>query len=179
MTTETETWVTVQEFVKRPQGTGTPHLEVSNMGRVRRNGVIWEPCRSSSKYPCLMLNRQQHALHRLVCEIFNGPRPAGMECFHKDGNPANNRADNLQWGTASERHLNSVRRGTNAALKRRGMDGQKGEANGAAKLTNRKVREIRHLYTTGATQKGLGRKFRVGKSTIGRIVRRTHWKHVQ
>lgn len=41
-------------------------------------------------------------VHRLILEAFVGPCPDGMEARHKDGNPGNNRLDNLAWGTKEE-----------------------------------------------------------------------------
>ena len=51
-------------------------------------------------------------IHRLVLEAFVGPRPSGMECRHLDGNPANNRLDNLAWGTKFENDMDMFRHGT-------------------------------------------------------------------
>jgi hypothetical protein len=40
---------------------------------------------------------------RLICEAFNGDRPSQKSvCMHKDENAANNRPDNLEWGTQKE-----------------------------------------------------------------------------
>lgn len=41
-------------------------------------------------------------VHRLVLELFVGPCPEGMETCHWDGNPANNRLENLRWGTKKD-----------------------------------------------------------------------------
>jgi len=41
-------------------------------------------------------------IHRLVLETFMGACPKGMEAMHLDGNPSNNKVDNLQWGTRSQ-----------------------------------------------------------------------------
>lgn len=51
-------------------------------------------------------------VHRLVLEAFVGPSPAGHECCHKDGDPANNSLENLRWGTKSENVRDQVRHGT-------------------------------------------------------------------
>lgn len=40
---------------------------------------------------------------RMVCEAFHGGAPfEGAVCMHKDENAANNRADNLEWGTQKQ-----------------------------------------------------------------------------
>lgn len=51
-------------------------------------------------------------LHQVVLTAFAGPRPEGCEVLHNDGNPANNAAANLRWGTRSENLRDSVRHGT-------------------------------------------------------------------
>lgn len=48
-----------------------------------------------------------YKVHQLVCEAFHGPKPKDPETgrivvMHLDENSANNRADNLQWGTQKE-----------------------------------------------------------------------------
>lgn len=50
-------------------------------------------------------------IHRLVLEAFVGPCPEGMECLHGDGNPANNRLDNLRWASPSDNNLDTVKHG--------------------------------------------------------------------
>ncbi len=49
--------------------------------------------------------------HHLVLEAFVGPRPELMICRHLDGNPSNNRIDNLKWGTAVENKQDDLRNG--------------------------------------------------------------------
>ena len=56
--------------------------------------------------------RTQVFVHRLVLEAFRGSAPAGMEACHNDGNPTNNRLDNLRWDTQSANQLDRVRHGT-------------------------------------------------------------------
>lgn len=41
-------------------------------------------------------------IHTLVLLAWQGPKPDGMEVMHLDGNPANNRLENLKYGTHSE-----------------------------------------------------------------------------
>ena len=42
-------------------------------------------------------------VHRMVCEAFHGPAPAGKPyVLHIDENAHNNRPENLKWGTQKE-----------------------------------------------------------------------------
>ena len=50
-------------------------------------------------------------VHTLVLTAFVGPRPEGMECLHRDGDPTNNRVENLRWGTRSQNRLDTVKHG--------------------------------------------------------------------
>ena len=51
----------------------------------------------------------QGYVHRLVLEAFVGPAPDGMEACHNDGDPTNNRLDNLRWDTRSANNTDAVR----------------------------------------------------------------------
>ena len=53
-------------------------------------------------------------VHQLVMEAFVGPRPAGMDTRHLDGNPENNALANLSYGTPSENARDRRRHGTDA-----------------------------------------------------------------
>lgn len=44
-----------------------------------------------------------YKIAQLVCEAFSGPKPfPSAVCMHLDENAANNRPNNLQWGTQKE-----------------------------------------------------------------------------
>ena len=60
----------------------------------------------------------------LVAEAFIGPRPAGHECCHNDGDELNNRLDNLRWDTKSGNERDKLAHGThNHANKQRCIRG--------------------------------------------------------
>jgi hypothetical protein len=107
-----ETWADVVGHVGRYQ--------VSNLGRVRSvtrvvegfkgshytlHGRVLKPVQTSASnrylVVCLSHGKLQcnASIHRLVLEAFHGPCPKGMQCCHLDGDPQNNRVDNLRWGT--------------------------------------------------------------------------------
>lgn len=49
------------------------------------------------------LRGKNYKVHRLVCEAFHGAPPfEGAVVMHIDENSANNRPDNLKWGTQKE-----------------------------------------------------------------------------
>lgn len=54
----------------------------------------------------------QCVVHPLVAKAFFGTAPAGMECCHNDGDPTNNRIENLRWDTHSENNRDKRRHGT-------------------------------------------------------------------
>lgn len=57
---------------------------------------------------------------------------------------------------------------------RRGMESY------GAKLTDEAVREVRALYEAGGwTHRSLGAQYGVSHHTIGQVVRRRSWRHVQ
>lgn len=58
-------------------------------------------------------------VHHLVLEAFVGLRAEGQECRHLDGNPLNNRLDNLAWGTSSENKYDTVKHGNHPSQKRK------------------------------------------------------------
>lgn len=108
-------------------------------------------------------------VHAMVCEAFHGPRPTPKHLVaHGDGNPANNRADNLRWATYAE----------NEADKRAHGRSLIGERHHQAKLTEQQVREIRARHGAGEQQKTLAAEFEVATYAIWSIVHRRTWRHV-
>lgn len=163
--------------------------EVSNLGRVRtlphtrrsRSGRVAEvrmrllrPVKLPAPHNhwTITLSRDRHRvsqpLHTMVLVAFAGPSPAGMECRHVDGNPDNNRVDNLQWGTPAENAADRDRHGTTA----------RGERNGCATLTNDQVREIKSRPRGYGTGKRLAAEFGVSESVISDIRTGRQWGHI-
>ena len=93
--------------------------EVSSNGRVAsllgRNRRILR-AGDSRGYRLVILRRggmsHTRLVHRLVLEAFVGPRPEGMVARHLNGDPGDNRLENLAWGTQSENNYDKVRHGT-------------------------------------------------------------------
>lgn len=51
-------------------------------------------------------------LHRIICTTFNGAQPfKGAQVRHLDGNPSNNSAGNLAWGSAGDNAADRIAHG--------------------------------------------------------------------
>jgi len=105
-------------------------------------------------------------VHRLVLETYVGPCPDGMEACHNDGNPADNRLENLRWDTRRNNHRDKVQHGTH----------NRGERHGRVKLNELQVRVIRRLIEFGnLTRLEIAKVFNVNDSTIGDIKAKRTW----
>lgn len=100
--------------------------QVSNAGRVRRTiaanegrtkpGVL-SPGISELGHGHVALTRdgkrKQIGVHRLVALAFIGPQPSPRHLVcHNNGDPRDNRVENLRWGTQSDNINDSVVHGT-------------------------------------------------------------------
>jgi hypothetical protein len=106
--------------------------------------------------------------HTMILWAFVGPCPDGMECRHIDGNPLNNRIDNLVWGTPKENVADQFRHGTHAL----------GAKRQCTKLTEDQVRAIRKAHAAGKRMSVLAREYHVDPWNVNCIVNRRTWKHV-
>lgn len=106
-------------------------------------------------------------VHRLVLEAFSGSPAEGMVGRHLDGNTANNRADNLAWGTVAENAADKVIHGTRLS----------GERSALSRLTVVQVREIRARRSAGEQSKEIAACYGVSVGTVNDIVARRRWKH--
>lgn len=148
---------------------GYPY-EVSDRGRVRSLRKIRALNRHRDGHIQVTLHRDGERktfyVHTLVLEAFVGPRPEGLQCCHRDGNPKHNWASNLRWGSPSENYGDRRRHGTDCA----------GERNGNAKLSQTDIEEIRRRYQEGETQQAIAPDFKTTQSQISAIVLYKTWR---
>lgn len=77
-------------------------------GKVLRPGRY---CKSGHLSVVLGKGRAGIPVHQLILLTFEGPAPAGKEVLHINGNPADNRLENLHYGTRRENILDVYRQG--------------------------------------------------------------------
>lgn len=110
-------------------------------------------------------------IHRLVLDTYIGFRPLGKVSRHLNGNPKDNRLENLVWGTQSENIKDSVKHKTHVD--------NRGEKHGMSKLTDQEVRQIIYIHRTGVlSQRKIGKLFDVCNQTINFIVNQKTWQHL-
>ena len=151
--------------------------EVSSLGRVRSldrpqkngpvrkgrilKGHVYGPYR---RYSLRSGDLRTVSGHRLVLEAFRGPCPEGMECRHLNGDPLDNRLDNLAWGTREENELDKAHKRV-----------LRGEAHWGAKLTEGQAKEIKY----GAlSQRKTAKLYGIRQQDVSRIRLGQRWAHV-
>lgn len=112
--------------------------EVSNLGRVRsldrlvphsipgclrkRKGKVLAGYRKDQYYIRVILHDGTHGttrtIHSIVADAFLGPRPDGLNVLHNNGDPIDNRPENLRYGTQSENILDCVKHGNHTVASR-------------------------------------------------------------
>lgn len=109
-----ESWKPVQGYEGQ--------YEVSSAGNVRGvdrvlsdgrswKGQVLKQVINHNGHCRVMLQGKYKWVHRLVLEAFVGPCPDGFDGCHNDGNPANNRVENLRWDSRRENAKDRVRHG--------------------------------------------------------------------
>lgn len=134
----------------------------------------WQGAKTHFGYGSLRYENLHYYAHRVAYTASTGEAFAPkMEGCHRCDNPSCCNPQHIFMGT----HLDNMR--DMDAKGRRRTVAHKGEKCGASKLTESAVLAIRGEYASGsASLKGLAAKYGCGASSIGRIVRRTHWKHI-
>jgi hypothetical protein len=143
--------------------------------RPSRTSDTWRPLKPTPQHRghlavCLVLGSEKHTrhVHRILLEAFAGPCPEGLECCHNDGDPADNRLENLRW---------DIRKANFDARWRHGTMRFGEGAN--AKLREEDVLEIRRLKAEGVPMDRLAEAFGVSRPNIEAIVYRRSWRHLE
>lgn len=162
------------------------YYQVSNLGKVRSvDRVITHSYSGTAKLKGKLLRLTLHKsgyffcslskgchrktgfVHQLVMSAFVGKQLDGMDVAHNDGNSTNNHLSNLRYATRKENQADRITHGTH----------NRGERQGASKLTESDVKDIRwlsqfHTYSSIATF------FRLSRRHITDVVNGKCWAHI-
>ncbi len=158
--------------------------EVSNMGRIRSlarwvsardgkrliEGKVIDGSKSRAGYQkvelCAGPNRRYCMIHQAVAEAFVPGN--GVLVRHLDGDPSNNCAENLAWGSFKDNEDDKRRHGRVPV----------GERHPNAKLNDQVVRSIRRMSDQGFSQLRIAKELGLNRGVVGVVVRREGWTHV-
>ncbi|MBI1234723.1 MAG: hypothetical protein GC208_09505 [Alphaproteobacteria bacterium] len=173
-----EIWRTVPSY---------PEYCASSLGRVRREAIVYGGQGSVRKPRGVLTarplplghlqvtlsigNKRITALvHRLVAEAFLPAPLPGQDCvLHCDDDPANNRPENLRWGTRQDNSADMVSKSRQA----------RGEAVSSAKITPEVVRDIRRRAADSQKQRDIAETYGIAQSNVSSIVSGKTWGHVE
>lgn len=138
--------------------------------KVNRKGVVLRPNTDRDGYLyvglCVDGKVKTVKAHRAVAMTFLGPDPERTQVNHKDGNPSNNRVDNLEWASASENMTHSF----DALQRKHWNTGRKG--GGMSRVPDEHIREIRRLVAEGVSQIVIAKQFNVCRAYVGKVAAR-------
>lgn len=151
---------------------------ISDQGRVKqviatrkiKAETILPTYLNNSGYLRVHLKRKMLYVHHLVAAAFVGPRPAGFDVNHKNGQKTDNRAINLNYMTRRENMRHA---------REHGLQDNRGEKAWNAKLTEADVRDILFYNSlVGLTNREWAQAFGVAEATINCVFARKTWRHV-
>lgn len=170
-----EVWRAVVEF--------PDYYEVSNFGRVRRiklgSGTyardsykfkVLRPKTNKRGYKMVVLSISGKAysrdVHTLVAKAFLGEKPLDKPfVLHKNGDPGNNRLNNLRYGNWHDNYQDALSHGSYPV----------GSKHSSSKLTELQVESIRE---DPRMHYEIGKDYGVSEALIGLIKSRKRWRHV-
>lgn len=153
-----------------------PGLYASNDGLIRGNGLKQTKGRVQfqvSGKPARMTvraNKKNLIVHRLILAAFVGPAPKKYVGCHNNGNPLDNRIENLRWDTQKENIQDRTKHGrTKMPAPRYGRDHHN------AKLSRAIVATIRKKEKSWRVYRELAAKYGVSDVTIYKARIRETW----
>lgn len=131
----------------------------------------WTASTDGGGYGIFMVSpnpRIMEKAHRLSWMMINGSIPDGLYVLHACDNPACVNPNHLFLGTHLDNMKDKVSKGRQTRLP--------GEQNGRNILSEIDVRNIVRLHEQGMSYRKLSKKFGIGNTQIGRIIRKETWR---
>lgn len=164
---------------------GFDDYSVSNLGRVRRDtpttvnpkgGNILKPRAGSKGHMYVNLfkggSSKSQYVHRLVLFAFEGsPRSDKLCCAHNNGDPSDNRLENLRWATYAENSADSIRHGTS------GRPTNSGTRHFRSKLNPEIISNMKSMVESGVSVRAVSRKFNVSHGTALNAIRGKSYRY--
>ena len=144
-------------------------------GKSSNTSETWKKIKTTKRcdgycYVNLSPGRNRFYVHALILITFVGERPPNMDVLYGDGQPTNNRLDNLRYGTRAENCADTKRHGR----------GNAGEQHYGSKLRALDAAAARTMYARHLGQwsvvKFLARWFNVSSATIYDVVNGKTWR---
>jgi hypothetical protein len=144
----------------------------------------WTAARDRDGYGAFKVDGRMWRAPRWIFTQINGPMPDHEMTRHTCDNPPCVRPDHLVRGTVVQNAADQIERdrttrGDRHHTRRDPGTRRRGEANGAARLTEEQVLTIRARYSEGATQVALAQEFNVSQPLVSQIIRRVAWSHIE
>lgn len=173
----------LRRFWAKVSRDGPPHPSDPSLG----NCWPWQGARNPYGSLCITRNGAERniAAHRISRTIHEGTIPPGLQVHHSCDNPpccnpahleVGNQKKNMEDRTLRKRSATGAGHGLNLHPERRAV----GARNGAAKLTDSMVREMRrHYEQADTTIAAVARKFGMSEHATTCVLRYMSWRHVR
>jgi len=131
----------------------------------------WNLARNSDGYGKKWDGEKVRSVHRIICEIYKGPREK-MQVMHSCDNPPCINPDHLRWGTQKDNVEDMI------SKNRQRWVPSHGEKHGRAKLSEDDVRNIRKARREGMLLREISEKHGTSIRNISRIISGKLWKGI-
>lgn len=153
-----------------PVGLPAKHLVEVILPYAENDCIQWPFSKMASGYGQVSFNKKKYLVHRLVCELTNGPSPErGMDAAHNCGNANCVNPKHIRWATRADNLADRYTHGT-ATI---------GERHGHSKLSETDVLAIRHLIEKGLPMAAIASRYQVTPASIRDIKTGKNWGWLQ
>ena len=145
---------------------------------IRQEGCWgWKGPIAKNGYPVMSCRRTigPDRGHKASWIIHHGLVPKGKHVCHRCDNPICTNPDHLWVGTPKENNDDKIAKGRDNWVR---PPHKVGAANGASKLTEDKVKEIKILLEKGLASRDIGARYDISKTHVLRIKKGQNWSHI-